>query len=110
MMVSDTAAVAYIKNLTYDRTSTILLGNIPTDFNNVKFTIEGLAEDGKYAMYAFDPDTGEYTSCTEVTVVGGKVDVTIPSIKLDAAIKLYKLGDGECSSIAFALHTWRNTL
>ena len=94
-MVSDSAAVAHIKNLTYDRTSTILLGNTPTDFKNVKFTIEGLKEDGKYAMYTFDPDTGEYTSCEKVSVSGGKVEVSIPSIKLDAAVKLYKLNDGE---------------
>ncbi len=94
-MISDSAAVVYVKNLTYDRTSTILLGNTPTDFNNVKFTIEGLTEDGRYAMYAFDPDTGKYTSCTEVTVSGGKVEVTIPSIKLDAAVKVYKLADGQ---------------
>lgn len=94
-MVSDSAAVAYVKNLTYDRTSTILLGNTPTDFKNVKFTIEGLKEDGRYAMYTFDPDTGAYTSCTEVTVAGGKVEVTIPEIKLDAAVKVYKLADGE---------------
>jgi len=94
-MVSDSAAVVYVKNLTYDRTSTILLGNTSTDFKNVNFTVEGLKEDGRYAMYAFDPDTGKYTACSEVTVSGGKVDVTIPEIKLDAAVKLYKLADGE---------------
>lgn len=94
-MVGDNMAVVYLKNLTYSQTITRLLKSEAADFTNVKFTVEGLKEDGRYAMYQFDPDTGEYTAISEVSVSGGKADITVASIKRDCAVKLLKLNDGE---------------
>ena len=96
-MVSDTAAIAYIENLSYDRISTILLGNTSTDFKNISFTVEGLT-DGRYALYPFNPDTGEYGETKVVFVENGKVKVSIDSIHHDYAIKLLKLEGRETAS------------
>ncbi len=93
-MVGDDVALVYLQNVTYAQLATRLLGNQPADFANVSFTVQGLKEDGKYALYEFNPDTGEYTNIKEVTVSGGKVDISVDKITRDYAIKLIKLDEG----------------
>ncbi|MBQ5810841.1 MAG: DUF5060 domain-containing protein, partial [Clostridia bacterium] len=94
-MVGDNLAVAYIQNTTYSQLATRLLGSTAADFANVKFTISGLKEDGRYAMYQFNPDTGEYGTIGEVNVAGGKAEISIEKVTRDCAVKLIKLADGE---------------
>ena len=94
-MVADSAAAVYIQNHTYSKLATKILNIATTDFTDVKFTVSGLKEDGRYAMYQFDPDTGKYGAISEVTVSGGSVDISVPAVAKDYAIKLIKLADGE---------------
>lgn len=88
--IADEAAVVYLENQTYSEITKSILKKDPSDFTNVSFTVSGL-KDGKYALYGFNPDTGEYSIKKEVTVSGGKTEITIPQVAKDYAIKLLKL-------------------
>ena len=92
--VADTAAMVYLENQTYSEVNQDILAKTPCDFTNVNFTLEGLT-DGEYAVYPFNPNTGEYGEITQSTVKNGKVDISIPAVSKDYAVKLIKLSDGE---------------
>ncbi len=92
--VADTAAIVYLENQTYSEVYQKILENSACDFSNVSLTLTGLT-DGRYAVYPFNPNTGEYGQITETTVAGGKVDLTVPTVTKDYAIKLIKLADGQ---------------
>ncbi len=92
--VADTAAIVYLENQTYSEVNQKILENEPCDFTDVSLTLEGLT-DGRYAVYPFNPNTGEYGQITEANVAGGKVDLAVPAVTKDYAIKLIKLADGQ---------------
>ena len=92
--VADDAAIVYLENQTYSEVNQKIFGNTPVDFTDVAFTLEGLS-DGKYALYTFKPDTGEYVDAKEVEVKDGKVDISVAAVDKDCAVKLIKLAKGE---------------
>lgn len=93
--VGDSAAIVYLENQTYSEVNQKILGKTPTNFSDISFTLEGLKEDGSYGLYPFNPETGEYGEIKEVTVVDGKVDIQIPRIEKDYAVKLLKVEKGQ---------------
>ena len=93
--IGNNAAMVYLENQTYSEVNQKILGQTPSNFSDIAFTVEGLKEDGAYGLYPFNPETGEYGEIRQVNVSGGKVEVTVPRVEKDYAVKLLKIEDGQ---------------